>query len=170
MEEQYHNEKKMKALEETIVKQKNEIAKLHHMEETLNLQREEITALNEIVNEMKLKWDKNRQDTMLVNEHYNGHKDPVPVSQEPDEKKNTSEVSQRQSSNRPDANFGKYSAPTQIQIKGTPIVDKKDANRFDRRSEVPINRGKNVKDICPLIVLYCICIVFYPYCNYFASV
>jgi hypothetical protein len=108
---------------------------------------------------MKLKWDKNRQDTMLVNEHYNGHKDPVPVNQEPDKKKNTSEVNQRQSSNRPDANFGKYSAPTQIQIKGTPIVDKKDANRFDRRSEVPINRGKNVNDICPLIVLYCIRIV-----------
>jgi hypothetical protein len=63
------------------------------------------------------------------------------------------------STNRPDANFGKYSAPTQIQIKGTPIVDKKDANRFDRRSEVPINRGKNVNDICPLIVLYCIRIV-----------
>jgi uncharacterized coiled-coil protein SlyX len=38
------------------------------MEETLNLQREEITALNEIVNEMKLKWDKNRQDTIVVNE------------------------------------------------------------------------------------------------------
>ena len=36
MEEQYHNKKQMKALEETIVKQKNEIAKLHHMEETLN--------------------------------------------------------------------------------------------------------------------------------------
>ena len=169
MEEQYHNKEGIKALEETIVKQKNEIAKLQNMEETLNL-RQEITALNEIVNEMKLRWDKNGQDTILVNEQYNGRKHPVLVNQGPDKNKNTSEVSQTQSSNRPDANFGKYSAPTQIQIKGTPIVDKKDANRFDRRSEVPINRGKNVKDICPLIVLYCICIVLYPYCNYFASV
>ena len=55
------------------------------------------------------------------------------------------DVSQRQSSNRPDTNFGKYSAATQIQIKGTPIVVKKDANRFDRRSEIPINRGKDIK-------------------------
>ena len=148
MEEQYHNKEKMKALEETIVKQKNKIAKLQNMEETLNLQREEITALNEIVNEMKLRWDKNRQDTILVNEHYYGRKHPVLVNQGPDKNKNTSEVNQRQFSNSRDANFGKYSAPTQIQIKGTPIVDKKDANRFDRRSEVPINRGKNVKDIC----------------------
>ena len=68
MEEQYHNKEGIKALEETIVKQTNEIAKLQNMEETLNLQREEITALNEIVNEMKLKWDKNRQDTIVVNE------------------------------------------------------------------------------------------------------
>ena len=153
MEEQYHNKEGIKALEETIMKQNNEIAKLQNMEETLNLQLEEITALNEIVNEMKLRWDKNGQDTILVNEQYNGRKHPVLVNQGPDKNKNTSEVNQRQSSNRPDANFGKYSAPTEIQIKGTPIVDKKDANRFDRRSEVPINRGKDIKDICPLNVL-----------------
>jgi hypothetical protein len=46
---------KMDALEETIVKQNIEIAKLQNMKETLNLQRQEITTLNEIVNEMKLK-------------------------------------------------------------------------------------------------------------------
>ena len=143
MDEQYHNKEKIKALVETIVKQNNEIAKLQNMEETLNLQRQEITALNEIVNEMKLKWD--RKNTILVNEHYNGHKDPVRVNQQQYHDKNTSEVNQRQSSNRPDTNFGKYSAPTQIQIKGTPKVDKKDANRFDRRSEIPINRGKDIK-------------------------
>jgi len=143
MDEQYHNKEKIKALVETIVKQNNEIAKLQNMEETLNLQRQEITALNEIVNEMKLKWD--RKNTILVNEHYNGHKDPVRVNQQQYHDKNTSEVNQRQSSNRPDTNFGKYSAPTQIQIKGTPKVDKKDANRFDRRSEIPTNRGKDIK-------------------------
>jgi TolA-binding protein len=49
MEEQYHNKKRINTLEETIVKQNNEIAKLQNMEETLNLQRQEITALNEIV-------------------------------------------------------------------------------------------------------------------------
>jgi len=145
MEEQYHtcNREKIKVLKETIVKQKNDITRLHNMEETLNLQRQEITALNEIVNEMKLKWD--RKNTILVNEHYNGHKDPVRVNQQQYHDKNTSEVNQRQSSNRPDTNFGKYSAPTQIQIKGTPKVDQKDANRFDRRSEIPINRGKDIK-------------------------
>jgi hypothetical protein len=30
-----------------------------------------------------------------------------------------------------------------------PMMDTKDANRFDRRSEVPIKQGKDVKDICP---------------------
>ena len=68
MEEQYDNKETIKVLEETIVKQNNYIVKLQNMEETLNVQREEITALNEIVNEMKLKWDKNRQDTIVVNE------------------------------------------------------------------------------------------------------
>jgi hypothetical protein len=48
MEEQYHNREKIKALEETIVKQKNEIAKLQNSEETLNLQRQEITFHGEI--------------------------------------------------------------------------------------------------------------------------
>jgi hypothetical protein len=33
MEEQYHNKEKMKALEETIVKQKHKIAKLQNMED-----------------------------------------------------------------------------------------------------------------------------------------
>jgi uncharacterized coiled-coil protein SlyX len=51
------------------VKQNNEITKLHHLEETLNLQRQEITTLNEIVNEMKLKWEKDRKDTFLVKKH-----------------------------------------------------------------------------------------------------
>jgi predicted nucleic acid-binding Zn-ribbon protein len=55
MEEQYHSKEKIKALEETIVKQKNDIAKLQNMKETLSLQRLEITALNESVNEMKVK-------------------------------------------------------------------------------------------------------------------
>jgi hypothetical protein len=32
MEEEYHNKEKIKALQETIVKQKNDIAKLHHMD------------------------------------------------------------------------------------------------------------------------------------------
>ena len=68
MEEQYDNKVTIKVLEETIVKQNNYIVKLQNMEETLNIQREEITPLNEIVNEMKLKWDKNRQDTIVVNE------------------------------------------------------------------------------------------------------
>ena len=31
-------------------------------------------------------------------------------------------------------------------------MDKKDTNRFERRSEVLINRGKHVKDICSLNV------------------
>jgi hypothetical protein len=84
------------------------------------------------------------KNTILVNEQYNGHKDPVLVSQQQYHDKNTSEVNQRQSSNRPDTNFGKHSAPTQIQIKGTPIVDKKATSRFDRRSEIPINRGKGI--------------------------
>jgi len=145
MEEQYHDKEKMKALEETIVKQNNEIAKLQNMEETLNLQRQQITALNEIVNEMKLKWEKDRKNTILVNEQYNGHKDPVLVNQQQYHDKNTSDVNQRQSFHRPDTNFGKYSAPTQIQIKGTPIVDKKATSRFDRRYEIPINRGKDIK-------------------------
>ena len=68
MEEQYHNKEKIKTLEETIVKQNNGITKLQNMEETLNLQRQEITALNEIVNEMTIKWKKDRRDTMLVND------------------------------------------------------------------------------------------------------
>ena len=150
MEEQYHNKEKVKTLEETIVKQKNDIAKLQNMEETLNLQRQEITALNEIVNEMKLKWDKNRQDTILVKKHYYDRKDHVLVNKGSDNNKNTSEVSQRQSSHRPDTAFDKHSTPTRIQIKGAPLMDKKDTHRFDGRSEVPINRGKYVKDICSL--------------------
>jgi hypothetical protein len=40
------NKEKIKALEDTIVKQNNEIAKLQNMEEAFSLQREEITALN----------------------------------------------------------------------------------------------------------------------------
>ena len=132
------------------MQQKNEIAKLQNMEETLSLQRQEITALNEIVNEMKLMWDKNRQDTMVFNEQYYGQKGPVLVNQQQhhNNNKNTSEVNPRQSSHRPVKTFEKYSIPTRIQIKGTPMMDKKDTKRFDRRSEVPINRGKNVKDIC----------------------
>ena len=159
IEEQYHNKKKMKALEETIVKQKNEIAKLQNMEETLNLQRQEITALNEIVNEMKLKWDKNIQDTMVVNKQYYGHKDPVLLNEGPHNSRNTSEVNQRQFSNRPVTTFEKHSMPTRIHIKGTHMMDKKGTNRFDRRSEVPSNRGRHVKYICPLHVS-----------NYFTSV
>ena len=151
MEEQYHNIK-IKALEETIVKQNNEIAKLQNMEETLNLQRQEITALNEIVNEMKLKWKKDRKDTILVNEQYYGHKYPVLVNEGPHKSRNTSEVNQRQSYHRPVTTFEKHSMPTRIHIKGTHIMDKKDTNRFDRRSEVPINRGRHVKYICPLNV------------------
>jgi uncharacterized coiled-coil protein SlyX len=135
----------MKALEETIVKQKNEIAKLQNMEETLNLQREEITALNEIVNEMKLKWDKNRQDTIVVNEkiffdgYFRSSYESVNVlsirhqcSFYLDSSRrrvffksgvwsveSTSAVKQRQSSHRPDTTFEKYSTSTRIQIKGT---------------------------------------------------
>jgi uncharacterized coiled-coil protein SlyX len=149
MEEQYHtcNREKIKVLNETIVKQKNDITRLHNMEETLSIQRQEITAMNEIVNEMKLKWKKDGQATILVKQHYYGHKDPDLVSQQQYHDKNTSDVNQRKSSNRPDTNFGKYSAPTQIQIKGTPIVDKKAANRFDRRSVIPINRGRKNKSL-----------------------
>ena len=159
MEEQYHNKKRINTLEETIVKQNNEIAKLQNMEETLNLQRQEITALNEIVNEMKLKWDKNIQDTMVVNEQYYGHKDPVLVNEGPHNSRNTSEVNQRQFSHRPVTTFEKHSMPTRIHIKGTHMMDKKGINRFDRRSEVPSNRGRHVKYICPLNVS-----------NYFTSV
>jgi len=145
MEEQYHNKEKIKALEETIVKQNNEIAKLQNMEETLNLQRQEITTLNEIVNEMRLKWETERQDTILVNqEQYH---------------KNTSDGNQRQSSHRPVTTFEKHWMPTRIHIKGTHMMDKKGTNRFDRRSEVPSNRGRHVKYICPLNVS-----------NYFISV
>ena len=93
MEEQYHNREKIKALEETIVKQKNEIAKLQNMEETLNVQRQEITTLNEIVNEMKLKWQMDMRNTILVN-------------QQQYHDKNTSDGNQRQSSHRPDTNDG----------------------------------------------------------------
>jgi hypothetical protein len=107
---------------------------------------------NEIVNEMKLKWDKNRQDTIVVNQQYYGHTDPVLVNQQQYHEKNTSEGNQRQSSHRPDTTFEKYSTPTRIQIKGTLTKDKKDTNRFERRSEVLINRGKHVKDICSLNV------------------
>ena len=121
------------------MKQNNEIAKLQNMEETLNLQRQEITGLNEIVNEMKLMWDKNRQDTMLVNEQSYGHKDPVLVSQQQYLDKNTF--------HRPYTTFAKYSTPTRIRMKGTLMTDKKDVNRFVRRSEVLINRGKNAKNI-----------------------
>ena len=145
MDEQYHKNEKIKSLEKTIVKQNNEIEKLQNMEETLNLQRQEITALNENVNEMKLKWEKERKNTILVNEHYNGHKDPVLVNQGSHNNKNTSEVNQRQSSHRADTTLKKYSTPIRIQIKGTPVMDKKDTNRFDRRSEVPINRGEHVQ-------------------------
>jgi hypothetical protein len=140
MEEQYHNKEGIKALEETIVKQKNEIAKLQNMEETLNLQREEITTLNEIVNEMKLKWDKNRQDTMLVNEKQFNHKNSILENQQQYQAKNTSEVNQCQSSRRPDTNFEKYLTPTRIQTKRRPMMDKKDTDSI-RRSEIPINRG-----------------------------
>jgi hypothetical protein len=152
MEEQYHNKEKIKTLEDMIVKQNNEITKLQNMEETLNLQRQEITALNEIVNEMTLKWKKDRKDTILVNEQYYGHKYPVLVNEEPHNIKSTSEVNQRQSSHRPITTFAKHSMPTRIHIKGTHMMDKKDTNRFDRRSEVPINRGRHVKYICPLNV------------------
>jgi hypothetical protein len=152
MEEQYHNKEKIKTLEEIIVKQKNDIAKLQNMKETLNLQRLEITALNEIVNEMKVKWNRNRKDTILVNEQYYGHKDPVLVNQQQYHDMNTSEVNQRQSSHRPDTTFEKSSTSTRIQTKRKPIMDKKDTNRFDRRSEVPTNRDKHLKDICSLNV------------------
>ena len=137
IEEQYHNKEKIKTLEETIVKQNNEIAKLLHMEETLNLQRQEITALNE----MKLKWDKHRQNTMLVNEQYNGHKNPVLVNQQQYHDNNTSDGNQRQSSHRPGTTLEKSSTPTRIQTKRTPMMDKKNASTFDRRYEIPINRG-----------------------------
>ena len=133
MEEEYHNKEKIKALQETIVKQKNDIAKLHHMEETLNLQRQEIMTLNEIVNEMKLKWDTNRQDTMLVNEKQFNHKNSILENQQQYQAKNTSEVNQCQSSRRPDTNFEKYLTPTRIQTKRTPMMDKKDTNRFDQK-------------------------------------
>ena len=159
MEEQYHNKEKIKALEETIVKQNNEIAKLQNMEETLNLQRQEITALNEIVNDMKLKWKKDRKDTILVNEQYYGHKYPILVNEGPHNSRNTSEVNKRQSSHRTVTNFEKHSMPTRIYIKGTHMMDKKGTNRFDRRSEVPSNRGRHVKYICLLNVS-----------NYFTSV
>jgi hypothetical protein len=49
--------------------------------------------------------------------------------------------------------------PTRIHIKGTHMMDKKTTNRFDRRSELPINRGRHVQYICPLKVS-----------NYFTSV
>ena len=136
MEEQYHNKEKIKALEETIAKQNNEITKLQNMEETLN----------EIVNEMTLRRKKDRKDTILVNE-------------EPHNIRSTSEVNQRQSSHRPITTFAKHSMPTRIHIKGTHMMDKKDTNRFDRRSELPINRGRHVQYICPLNVS-----------NYFTSV
>ena len=142
MEEQYHNKETIKALEETIAKQNNEITKLQNMEETLN----------EIVNEMTLKWKKDRKDTILVNEKYYGHKYPVLVNEEPHNIRNTSEVNQRQSSHRPITTFAKHSMPTRIHIKGTHMMDKKDTNRFDRRSELPINRGRHVQYICPLKV------------------
>jgi uncharacterized coiled-coil protein SlyX len=77
------------------------------MEETLNLQRQEIMTLNEIVNEMKLKWDTNRQDTMLVNEKQFNHKNSILENQQQYQAKNTSEVNQSQSSRRPDTNFEK---------------------------------------------------------------
>jgi hypothetical protein len=159
MEEQYHNKEKIKALDETIAKQNNEITKLQNMEETLNLQRLKITALNEIVNEMKLKWDKNIQDTMVVNEQYYGHTDPVLVNEGPHNSRNTSEVNQRQFSHRPVTTFEKHSMTTRIHIKGTHMMDKKGTNRFDRRFEVPSNRGRHVQYICPLNVS-----------NYFTSV
>ena len=159
MEEQYHNKDKIKALEETIVKQNNDITILQNMEETLNLQRQEITALTEIVNEMKLKWDTNRQDTILINEQYYGHRYPVLVNEGPHNSRNTSEVNQRQSSHRPVTTFEKHSMPTRIQIKGTHMMDKKGNNRFERRSEVPSNRSRHVKYVCPLNVS-----------NYFTSV
>jgi hypothetical protein len=120
------------------------------MEETLNLQRQEITALNEIVNEMTIKWKKDRRDTMLVNDQYYGQKDPILVTQGPHNNKNTSEVNPRQSSHRPDTTFETYSTPTRIQTIRLPMMDRKDTNRFDRSSEIPINRGKHVTDICPL--------------------
>ena len=101
MEKQYHNKE-------------NDITKLQNIEETLNLQRQEITALNEIVNEMTLKWKKDRQDTMLVNDQYYGQKDPILVNQGPHNNKNTSEVNPRQSSHRPDTTFETYSSPTRI--------------------------------------------------------
>jgi hypothetical protein len=142
MEEQYHNKKK-----------------LQNMEETLNLQRQEITALNEIVNEMKVQWKKDRKDTILVNEQYYGHKYPVLVNEGPHNSRNTSEVNQRQSSHRPVTTFEKHSMTTRIHIKGTHMMDKKDTTRFDRRSEVSINRGRHVQYICPLNVS-----------NYFTSV
>ena len=112
------------------------------MEETLNLQRQEITTLNEIVNEMKLhaKWDKNRQDTMLVNEKQFNHKNSILENQQQYQAKNTSEVNQSQSSRRPDTNFEKKLTPTRIQTKRRPMMDKKDTNSI-RRSEIPINRG-----------------------------
>ena len=129
------------------------------MEETLNLQRQEITALNEIVNEMKVQWKKDRKDTILVNEQYYGHKYPVLVNEGPHNSRNTSEVNQRQSSHRPVTTFEKHSMTTRIHIKGTHMMDKKDTTRFDRRSEVSINRGRHVQYICPLNVS-----------NYFTSV
>jgi len=150
MEKQYHNKKRINTLEETIVKQNNDITKLQNMEETFNLQRQEITALNEIVNEMTLKWKKDRQDTMLVNDQYYGQKDPILVNQGPHNNKNTSEVNPRQSSHRPDTTFETHSSPTRIQTIRIPMMDRKNTNRFDRRSEIPINRGKHVTDICLL--------------------
>jgi hypothetical protein len=109
-------------------------------------------ALNEIVNEMKLKRDINGQNTMVVKEEYYGHKDLVLVNQGPHNNRNNSEVNQRQTSHIPGTSFEKYSTPARIQIKGTPIVDKKDADIFDRRFEAHSNRGKHVKDICSLNV------------------
>jgi uncharacterized coiled-coil protein SlyX len=89
MEEQHRNKGRIETLDEIIVKQKKEIAKLQNLEEMLNLQRQEITALNEIVNEMNLRWDKNRQDTMLVKEQYYGHENPVLENQQKYQDKNT---------------------------------------------------------------------------------
>jgi hypothetical protein len=73
---------------------------------------------------------------------YFNHKNPVLENQQQYHDKSTSAVKQRQSSHRPDTTFVKYSTSTRIQIKGTLMTDRKDVNRFVRRSEVPINRGK----------------------------
>jgi hypothetical protein len=52
----------------------------------------------------------------------------------------TSEVNQRQFSHRPVTTFEKHSMPTRIHIKGTHMMDKKDTNRFDRRSYLHTQR------------------------------